>query len=187
MNSPLKSGQPPIKEAVECWNSAEADRFEFCVLASQIVGRYEDGATLELAAKISRSPSTVHNYAKVGELWSAMKPQDAEHYRDAVAYSFWPPLAQLWKNDAIKMTGVIHWMDEKIEHKWTLEKFRSLLPSCEGRSIWRKSAKQWLKQTAQYMDEELINSPAFDIDPKEYKKVVRALKLARGRIEKAVT
>jgi len=173
-----------IETAVTCWENSENDRFEFCVLASSVVGKYTD-KTQKLADRIERSLSTVQNYAKVGELWQAMEPQDAEKYRVALKYSFWPPVASLWKNKVIGMTEVKHWFDEAIEHHWTVEKLRSMLPTVEGKSVWRKSVKRWMKQSQEFIETELINSPAFDVDPKEYKKVIRALKLTAARIKKA--
>lgn len=173
-----------IETAVACWENSENDRFEFCVLASSVVGKYTD-KTQKLADRIERSLSTVQNYAKVGELWQAMEPQDAEGYRDALKYSFWPPVAALWKNKVIGMTGVKHWFDEAIEHHWTVEKLRGMLPTVEGKSVWKKSAKRWMKQSQEFIETELIDSPAFDVDPKEYKKVIRALKLTTARIKKA--
>ena len=180
----VKSEPDIIETAVACWEDSENDRFQFCVYASTIVGQYSP-KTQQLADRIERSLSTVQNYAKVGELWQAMNPQDAEHYRDALKYSFWPPVAALWKNKVIGMTGVKHWFDEAIEHHWTVEKLRSRLPTGEGKSVWKVSARRFMKQAQEFIDTELINSPAFDVDPKQYKKVIRALKLTTARIKKA--
>ncbi len=178
--------QPAIKEAVKFWLHSEGNKFDFCVAAAGIVGSYDEGATIELASQIERSVSSVQNYARVGRLWNAMSPQKAEDYRDAVQYSFWALLAPLWDNKVIDMTGVYHWLDEKIANKWTVEKMRSLLPTNDGKSLWKKSAKRFLKTTAEFMDAELIYSPAFDVDFEQYKKTVRALRLARGRITKCI-
>ncbi len=182
----VDNSQQDINEAVQYWLQSEGNRFDFCVKASDIVGKYDEGATAKLAEKIERSVSTVQNYARVGRLWLAMNPRKAEDYRDAVQYSFWSLLAPLWDNKVIDMNGVYHWMDEKIANKWTVEKMRSLLPTNDGKSLWKKSAKRFLKSTADFMSEELINSPAFDVDVTAYKKAVRALVLARGRIEKCI-
>jgi len=178
--------QLAIENAIKHWVQSEDNKFEFCVIAAEIVGKYDEGATIELAKKIERSVSSVQNYARVGRLWSAMNPQKAEDYRFEVQYSFWSLLAPLWDNKVIDMQGVYHWMDEKIANKWTVEKMRSLLPTNDGKSLWKKSAKRFLKTTAEFMDAELISSPAFDVDVEQYKKTVRALRLARGRIAKCI-
>ena len=165
---------------------AEENRFEFCVKANEVVGKYEEGATIELANKIERSVSTVQNYARVGKMWNKMNPQKSEIYRDEIKYSFWALLAPLWDNKVIDMQGVYHWMDEKIQNKWTVEKMRGLLPTIDGKSVWKRSAKQFLRMTQRMIDAELLNSPAMDVDEKDYKKIVRALKLTNARIKNGI-
>lgn len=182
----VHNSQPEITSAIECWKDGENGRFEFCVQAAAVVGKYKEGGTIALANGILRSVSSVQNYAKVGQLWQAMNPQDAEHYRSEVLYSYWPPVARLWSNETISITGACHWFDEVITNKFTVEKFMSLLPTSEGKSVWKKSAKRWMTQAKEFAENDLINSPAFDVDPKQYKKVIRALKLTTKRIEDAI-
>jgi len=185
MNSP-HNYQPLVDEAVACWMDAEENRFEFCVKANEVVGKYEEGATVELARQIERSISTVQNYARVGKMWNKMNSQKAEIYRDEIKYSFWALLAPLWDNKVIDMQGVYHWLDEKKENKWTVENMRAKLPTIDGKSVWKKSAKQFLRMTQRMIDAELLNSPALDVDPEDYIKIVRALKLANGRIKQGL-
>ncbi len=186
MSNLTDNSQRDIAEAVEYWNHSEGNRFDFCVKASEIVGKYSEGATVKLAERIERSVSTVQNCAAVGELWVAMSPRQAEDYRDAVQYSFWLPLAQLWKAEIIDMDMVFHWMDEKLKNKWTVEQMRAKLPVKGNSSVWKKSAKKFLKTTAEFMDAELINAPAFDVEEIQYRKVIRALRLTHSRIKNAL-
>ena len=177
--------EPAVRYATATWYMAEEGRFEFCCLASNIVGKYEEGAAQALADGIKRSLSTVQDCAMIGKLYESMSPQDAEKYRSDISYSFWPPVARLWANKILDMAGVKHWFDEALLNDWTVEKFRGKLPSVSGKSVWIRSANSFVKMIA-FIDEELINAPALDVDEKKYGKVIRALKLARGRIREAI-
>lgn len=187
MTKLVDNSQRDINEAINYWEHAEGNRFDFCVKASEIVGKYDMGATKKLADGIERSISTVQNCASVGDLWVAMPPRQAEDYRDAVKFSFWLLLAPLWKANIIDMEMVFHWMDEKIKNNWSVDQMRAKLPTRGNKSVWKTSARRFLNTTKEFMEAELINAPALDVDANKYKKALRALVLARGRIEKCIS
>ena len=178
--------------AVDAWYKSESDRFDFAILATSVVGNYEKGKTQELADKIKRSPTTVQNYAKVGFLWLAMVekyPSESEAFRDELQTSYWLPVARQWANEEMTLDGVKSWFDLCIQKGWTVEQFRTQLPTSEGRSEMVKSVKQfvaWVDRGMAFIESELIHAPAFDVNPIVYPQFVRVLKIAKRLAEKVV-
>lgn len=179
-----------IDEAAAAWEAGTDSMMEFCILASNIVGQREEGRTKQLGDRIHRSEDTVERYARAGLLYCAYETTyggvDSERVRDALDWQYWVAIAQLWSKNCIDLRGVKHWFDEAIDNRWSYEKFRSMLPASDGKSVWKKSAKAWMKQSSEFLKNDLLNSPALDVDPKEYKKVVRAMKLLNARMERAI-
>jgi len=192
VDSTLKSQPAAIKFAVEKWQKGEDYRFNFAVQAAEIVGKYEEGATLELAKQIKRSITTVQNFSKVGNLWSAMLrayPSQSEIIREELPVSFWLPVARQYCNGEMTIDGAYSWFNLCMKEGWTVEKFRSQLPTSEGRSEMVKSVKQfeaWLDRGMAFIESDLIHSPAFDVNPVVYKQFIRILKIAKVLAKKVV-
>jgi len=173
-----------VETAVGEWNDGEASRFEFAILAADIVGQYEEGWTKELAAQIKRSVSTVQNYAKAGILWRDMLKHynsKAETLRDELAISFWLPVAVLYIHDEINLSGAVQWMERCTKQKWTVEEFRAQLPHS------RKEEKPLIESAAslaQMLEWKVINAPMLGITDKQTKEIIRAGKLLAGRLRK---
>jgi hypothetical protein len=173
-----------VETAVGEWNDGEASRFGFAIMAAEIVGQYEDGWTKALAAKIKRSVSTVQNYAKAGVLWRDMLKHynsRAETLRDELAISFWLPVAVLYVNDEIILSGATQWLERCVKQKWTVEEFRSQLPHS------RKEEKPLIESAAylaHMLDWRVINAPMLGMTDKEARDIIRAGKLLVGRLRK---
>lgn len=160
-------------EVVRLWNEGKEKLFEFCVKLSGFVGNYEVGRTQQIAALIGRSPTTVQNYAKVGHLWTATLqtyPSHAELLRDDLHVSHWLPVARLWDGGLVTLDGAFEWLKLCRKKKWTVEKFRTQLPTIEGRSEMAKTVKQLeFKVGGLIADiENFAVSPAFDVDIENY-------------------
>lgn len=179
-----------LDDAVAAWQAGGDSMMEFCILASHIVGQREDGKTKQLGDRIQRSEDTVERYARAGLLYRAYETTyggvDSERVRIALDWQYWVSVAQLWNKNFMDIRGVKHWFEEAIDSRWSYEKFRSMLPTLDGKSVWKKSAKAWMKQSSEFLKAEIINSPAMDVDPIEYKKVTRAAKLLYARLERAI-
>lgn len=192
LTAPSTRQANPFNQAVDAWYRSESDRFEFAVLATSVVGNYEPGKTQELADKIKRSPTTVQNYAKVGFLWLAMVekyPAEAETFRDELQTSYWLPVARQWANGEMTLDGVKSWFELCVKKGWTVEQFRTQLPTSEGTSEMVKSVKQfvaWVDRGMAFIESELIHAPAFDVNPMYYKQFIRILKMAKDLAEKVV-
>jgi hypothetical protein len=194
MNKTVASTLDPVEIAAEHFLAGGAEMFEFMIEAAFVVGRRVngkliEGETIRLGKRINRSPDTIERFAKGGRLWNEMlkyHPSDAEVLREALDWQYWKVLAQLWSVNVVSLAGAKNWLEEAHSNKWEYEKFIRKLPTIGGKSVWKKSARTWMKQSKEFMNAELINAPAFDVDPKQYKKVVRAMKLTVARIEKAI-
>lgn len=187
-----KSGvkfQSPVDEyarAVRLWNEGKEKMFDFCIEAAGVVGNYEPGKTQALADKILRSATTVQNYAKVGHLWAAILkayPSHAELLRDDLHTSHFLPVARLLVGNLVTLDGAYAWLWLCRKERWTVEVFRTKLPTVEGKSEYAVTMKRLQFKTDSLMAtiEEAMDSPAFDIDEKQYKKLQRALRLVKGR------
>lgn len=168
-------------KAVRLWNEGKEKLFDFCVEAAAVVGDYTPGQTQALADLILRSATTVQNYAKVGNLWAAILnafPSHAEVLRDDLHVSHWLPVARLWSGDLITTDGAKEWLWLCRKSKWTVEKFRTQLPTVEGRSEMAKTVKQFeYKVSGLIADIENFEvSPAFDVDVEVYKEFYALLK-----------
>jgi len=190
--SGVNSQPDTLKMAAFHWKQGEDNRFEFAVIASQIVGNYDEGATVELAKRIKRSVTLVQNYAKAGQLWNAMLrayPSQSEIMREELPISFWVPIARQWANGEMTIDGVQSWFTLCMKEGWTVEKFRSQLPTSEGRSEMVKSVKQftaWVDRGMAFIENDLIHAPAFDVNPLFYSQFVRVLKIAKRLAEKVI-
>ena len=173
-----------VASAASEWSDGEASRFEFAILAGEIVGKYEDGWTKALATKIKRSVSTVQNYARVGDLWRDMLKHynsKAETLRDELAISFWLPVATLYRNDEIGLSGIVQWLERCVKQKWTVEEFRSQLPHS------KKEEKPLIESApalVQLLNWKVINAPMLGMTDKQARDIIRAGKLLAGRLEK---
>lgn len=179
--SRVNSQPDEYAKAVRLWNEGKEKLFDFCVEAAAVVGDYTPGQTQALADMILRSPTTVQNYAKVGNLWAAVLkgfPSHAELLRDDLHVSHWLPVARLWAGDLITTDGAKEWLWLCRKSKWTVEKFRTQLPTVEGRSEMAKTVKQFeFKVGGLIADIEYFEvSPAFDVDVEVYKEFYAALK-----------
>lgn len=193
--TPTKSGamsQPDLKLAAFHWKEGENNRFEFAVLASEIVGNYDEGATKALADKIGRSVTTVQNFSKIGKLWRIMieiYPREAEIFRADLQTSHWLPVARQWDNGEMSLDGAKSWFTLCLKEKWTVEKFRSQLPTSEGRSEFVKDVNQFkarLGGLVEFAQSRLVHSPAFDVNPLFYPQFVRVTKLFLALADKVV-
>jgi hypothetical protein len=189
----VHNSQPEtLKLATFHWREGESNRFEFAVLASEIVGSYEEGATKELANKIKRSVTTVQNFAKVGQLWNAMLrayPSQSEILREELPVSFWLPVARQWSNGEMTLDGVYSWFVLCQKEGWTVEQFRSHLPTSGGHSEFVKDVNQFkarLSTMAEFAKEKFVHGPAFDINPLFYSQFMRITKLFLALAEKVV-
>jgi len=166
-----------IDRAVSVWLAGSDGLFEFCIEAAAIVGNRIDGETIALGKKINRSPDTVERYAKVGVLWWAMLqkyPDAAESVRETLDYQYWLAIAPLWTKNLVSLAGVKHWFDEAIKHKWDYDYFVKQLPQGKtADSEWQKTARR-----AATLIDDLINSPAFDVNEVRYKAGLKLLKMA---------
>lgn len=186
--------QPAVHaKAVRLWNEGEAKRFEFCEEAAGVVGNYDKGKTKSLADGIFRSVTRVQDLAKVGKLWLEIVkvyPSDAELLRDELQVGFWEPVARLYAQGQITLAGAYMWLKvcrtrKKTEQGFTVERFRSGLPSVDGTVVleYEATMKQLQFRADSFMAtlEEAMTAPSLGADPKEYKKLQRALRLVKGR------
>lgn len=166
-----------VTEAIAAWKAGDDAMMEFCIKAGAIVGKRIEGETKRLAKGIRRSVDTVERYAKAGLLWYAVLenyPADSECVREELDYQYWLALAPLWTKNVISLAGAWHWLDEAVQNKWEYEKFLSMLPKARVLdSDWQKNARR-----AAEMLDDLCNSPAFDVDAKKYKTVLKVLQYA---------
>lgn len=181
LNSQPAPQRDEYAKAVQLWNEGKDRMFEFCVEASAVVGDYTAGKTQELADRILRSATTVQNYAKVGRLWDAILkayPSHAEIMREDLHVSHWLPVARLWAGDLVTTDGAYSWLCLCRKNKWTVEKFRTQLPTVEGKSEMAKTVKQFeFKVTGLLEDiDRFAVEPAFDVNVEVYKEFYAALK-----------
>ena len=168
----------PVNEAVQYWEGGQAELFSFAVSCAQIVG-LRNGETLKLSNRLHISVDTVERYAKGGILWNDMlkyKPRESEVLREALYISFWNDIGRLYVSEELSLDGAWHWLDEAYKNKWTVEKLRSMLPTKGKTSNIKRSAAK----IANLINAELINAPAFDVDPHVYK-VTRKLAVVTVR------
>lgn len=177
----------PVDEytrAVRLWNEGKEKMFDFCIEAAGVVGNYEEGKTIALAAKINRNKTTLQNYAKVGHLWAAILkayPSHAEILRDDLHTSHWLPVARLWAGDLISLDGSYSWLWLCRKERWTVEVFRTKLPTVEGKSEMVTTIKQLEFKIDGLMAaiDNFHASPAFDVDVAKYSEFYAALKVVK--------
>jgi hypothetical protein len=182
--SPLNSQPDEYARAVRLYHEGKEKVFEFCIEAAGVVGNYDEGKTQVLADKILRSKTTVQNMAKVGHLWAAILkayPSHAELLRDDLHTSHWLPVARHWAGELITLDGAYSWLWLCRKERWTVEVFRTKLPTVDGKSEMVTTMKQLEFKIGGLMAaiDNFASSPAFDVDVAKYKEFYAALKVVK--------
>lgn len=124
-----------MEKAVKAYHSGTAHRWEFAECAEQIVGRYERGVTLELAAVLGISVSQVENLARAGLVWRealATYPDQVKqlnNMRAVLPISHWVTLGDMWKRLEFELHDGLSLLEEvaMAEKIITVAEWRNLL------------------------------------------------------------
>ena len=124
-----------IQEAISKYREGTASRWAFAEASEKIVGRYERGATLDLAARCGISTSMCEDYARAGLIWKTALMQfpeqqkQLERMRAVLPISHWTTLADLWKRLEFELYDGLTLLEEvAAEDKIiTVMEWRSLL------------------------------------------------------------
>lgn len=170
-----------IEDAGICWDAGADSLFEFCIKAGEIVGKYKEDETQQLANRVKRHISTVGRWARVGWMWrdiaSTHDPKHLELLRAELDPSFWKAVAVLHyrKTPQITLEGAVLHLERARKNKWELEYFIKQLPTEKVDSDWQQSALSIAKR----IENELIIAPALNVSDPLYR---LALKLLRPTV-----
>ena len=166
-----------VEDAVMQWQDGQESLFNFAVTCNEIVGM-RNGETARLAKRIQRDSSTVELYAKGGGLWLAMLlkyPSDSELLRDQLQISYWNVAGSKVASGLMNIDAAKAALEHARDEKWTVEKFRSMLPV---HKVGDSPFKRAVKKIVTAFEKDILNAPALEsgMTDTEYKRFMKFAK-----------
>lgn len=169
-----------LEAAARAWGKADESLWSFAPLAAAVVGRHIDGLTAELARRIGRSSDAVEGYASGYRLLVKLLeryPSQSEILRADLSIGHWIAVSKKWKSKWITLTDAANYLNMAVKENLSVEDLRRKLPSND-----KTDSIRMMKGDIVRLDKKYLNAPRLNIP----NNVIRAVKLLRGRLVKAV-